>query len=288
MLKKLNKYLLIFLLLSLAVVLNALGTLPDNKLHVKVYDVGQGDSVLITTPAGKHILVDGGPGNKLVSLLGASLPFYSRALDVVVLTHPHEDHLSGLVEVLKHYEVAQVWMEKVVHTTDLYLSWLDLLKTKKIKVGAPKIGDQIEYPDGVRIKILWPKQELIKEESDLNSTSIVMLLEYKNFSALLTGDAGQNDQPYAWSLDSWKSRKKLDLLKVPHHGSSTGLKDEFLEVVKPSVAIVSVGAKNKYGHPSKVTLEKLANSDSKVFRTDTSGSVEVVSDGEGWYTKTEK
>ncbi|OGY28236.1 MAG: hypothetical protein A3F33_02285 [Candidatus Woykebacteria bacterium RIFCSPHIGHO2_12_FULL_43_10] len=281
-----HKYVLVVLLLALALSWSALGSLPDSKLHLKVYDVGQGDSILITSPSGKRILVDGGTNNKIVSLLGKELPFFERKIDMVVLTHPHEDHLFGLIEVLKRYEVGQVWMEKVLHTTDIYLSWLNLMREKTTVVGAPKPGDEISFDDGLKIKVLWPPEKVLEDE-DLNKTSIVLLLEYKNFKALLPGDAGEESQPYTFP-SVWGPTDKLSVLKVPHHGSKTGLSQDFLGLIKPEISIISVGAKNKYGHPAGEIIEKLESSGSKVFRTDKSGSVEVVTDGESWYTKTDK
>lgn len=282
-----SKYAFLVLLLAIGLTWSALKALPDQNLHIKIYDVGQGDSILVTSPTGKKVLIDGGPNQKVLEYLGRDLPFYDRKLDLVILTHPHEDHLSGLLEVVKRYEVGQVWMEKVVHTSDIYLKWLKLLKEKKVKIAAPRVGDEVKFGDGLTLMVIWPIQEALKDSKDLNQTSIVVLLSYGHFRSLLTGDAGEESQPYGL-VEEWSKGGGIEILKVPHHGSKTALNDDFLKKINPKTSVISVGANNRYNHPSSDLIQKLESNGSRVYRTDKSGTVEVVSTQRGWYTKTEK
>lgn len=283
-----SKYAFLALLLAIGLTWSALKALPDQNLHIKIYDVGQGDAILIISPSGKKVLIDGGPNQKVLEYLGRDLPFYDRRIDLVVLTHPHEDHLSGLLEVVKRYEVGQVWMEKVVHTSDIYLKWLNLLKEKGLKVAAPKVGDEIRFGDGLTLMVIWPPQEALKDIKDLNQTSIVVLLNNGHFSSLLTGDAGEEGQPYGLTQDDLLRRGEVEVLKVPHHGSKTAIRDDFLKKINPKTSIISVGANNKYDHPSPTLIQKLESVGSRVYRTDKNGTIEVVSTPKGWYTKTER
>lgn len=263
---------------------SAVFNLPDQRLHLKFYNVGQGDSILIKTISNYKILIDGGPSDRVLSYLGQDLSFYDRTLDVVVLTHPDNDHLKGLLSVIERYNVKQIWMPQVEKDTETFKKFQEIVKNKNIKVGYPKENDFIDFKDGLKITILNPKK--VFSSSKTNSYSIVAWGELKtkgveSFDFLLSGDAGEEVQPYE------NTGKTLELLKVPHHGSKTGLLDSYLEKLKPELSVISVG-KNSYGHPALEILEKLKKLGSQVLRTDEKGSIEVVSDGDSWYTKTER
>ncbi|MCL5411487.1 MAG: MBL fold metallo-hydrolase [Patescibacteria group bacterium] len=264
----------------IGLILTVLLTAPDSKLHVKFFNVGEGDSIFVKTPSNYKVLIDGGPDNRVLQYLGSELPFYDRKIDLIISTHPHADHLTGLLEVVKRYQIGQVWLEAVPYKSDLYQSWLKILQKEKIKVGRPKVGDYLNFGDGVTLKILWPLDLKLATEEEVNETSIVSLLTFGQFSALLSGDAGEKSQPYY--------QNSITVLKVPHQGAGTALKEEFLKKLSPTMSIISLGQSNKYGHPAKETLMELESVHSKVFRTDRNGSVEVVSDGRTWYTRAER
>jgi competence protein ComEC len=279
--KKKLSYLTLGLLLSVIVflVLSLPSQKTDGRLHLKVYDVGQGDAIFIRTPQGYKILVDGGPNNRVLDHLGRELAWNDRRIDFVILTHPQADHMAGLVEVIKRYEVGQVLISGVEHTTKLYQSWSEALAEKQIKPRIVKQGDEIGFPDGAKIRFLWPREER-PIVSDLNMASLVLRLDFGEFNAELTGDADSQVQPYT------STTSEVEVLKVPHHGSRTALNQSYLKQISPEISIISVGEKNSYGHPNQVLLNQLLGT--KIFRTDLNGTVEVVSDGKSWYTSSEK
>ena len=262
----------------------------DGKLHLVVCDVGQGDGIFIRTPNGSDILVDGGPDDSILSCLSNHMPFWDRTIELMVLTHPHTDHAAGLIDVLKRYRVLHFVTEKVLGSTATYKRLEDELAVKKLSAQYLFSGDRIDFSDKTEISTLWPTQEWLNQSQlqaangsndsqnlDLNGFCLVQLFTYGNFTALLTGDAGANiEDKLAAEIG------KVDVLKVPHHGSKTGMSDFFLNQIKPSLAIISVGANNRYGHPAQSALDLLTSHNIKYFRTDKDGTVEVVSDGKSF------
>lgn len=257
------------LALAAAAIWLAVLALPDNRLHVVVCDVGQGDAILVTYKT-TQMLVDGGPNSSVLKCLSEHVPFYDHRIEVVILTHPQADHMNGLIEVVKRYSVLQFVKEPVENNTDGYRELTKLLE--RIPVRAVYAGDEIRFKNqGPMFKIIWP--EMGFESKETNETAIVGKLSFGNFSALLTSDAGVIAPPVV-----------ADVLKVPHHGSKYGMTKSWLEVVQPKLAIISVG-KNSYGHPTEEALKLLRDEETKILRTDRDGDVEVVSDGRSYYVK---
>lgn len=256
----------------------AIKSQPDGKTHISFYDVGQGDSAFITTPKNHQILIDGGPDSKVLSKLSADMPFYDRSLDLVVLSHPHADHVNGLIDVLKRYQVDQVLFTGVVFNSPNYTEFLNVVKDKKIPTKIARSGEEIDFSDGPTFNILWPTKSLRGEQvSELNNSSIVLRLDYEGNSVLFPGDfevSGQKDLS-----DSELSDFKADILKVSHHGSYTGTNLRFLRAVDPKYAIISVGADNRFGHPHENVLKMLSNI--KVYRTDKNGDIKVIISSDG-------
>jgi competence protein ComEC len=276
----------IFLLVGICFYQNA--KLNDGKLHIIVCDVGQGDGILIRTPDGSDILVDGGPDDSILNCLSSHLPFWDRTIELMVLTHPHTDHAAGLVDVLKRYTVLHFVTEKVLGSTATYKRLENELSAKKLTAKYAFAGDRIDLADKTQLLTLWPSREWLNNSQlqagngtsdsaslDLNGFCLVQLLTYGNFKVLLTGDAGSliEDRIAA-------EAGKVDVLKVPHHGSKTGMSDYFLSQINPSIAIISVGANNRYGHPAQTALDLLKSHNIKTFRTDQNKAVEIVSDGQ--------
>jgi competence protein ComEC len=259
----------------------------DGKLRVIVCDVGEGDGILIRTPNGSDILVDGGPDDSILNCLSNHLPFWDRTIELMVLTHPHVDHAAGLVDVLKRYTVLHFVTEKVLGSTATYKRLEDSLVAQKLTTKYLFAGDRIDFADKTSLLTLWPSLELFKnaqlqdkndnQSLDVNGFSLIQLLSYGNFKVLLTGDAGSMVEDKIAA-----EAEKVDVLKVPHHGSKTGMSDYFLAQISPSLAIISVGAKNKYGHPVAEALNLLKSHNVKTFRTDQNGTVEVISDGKNF------
>ena len=262
---------------------------PDGRLHVTYLDVGQGDSIFIVTPGGRQVLVDGGPDPKLLlNLLGERMPFWDRSLDLVVLTHPHSDHAAGVAEALRSYDVALVLEREVDHGASEYASWRAALRARAGPVVQALPGQRIQLDHGLVLEVLYPPERvLVGTSSDLNNSSVVTRLVYGETSFLLTGDIH-------WDAENYLLRRSLHLdstvLKVGHQGSRTSTTPEFLEEVSPQVAIISVGADNRFGHPHpevvKALTEALGND--RVFATYEHGSVEIVSDGASLSVQTER
>ncbi len=245
---------------------SVLPAMGPSDFEMVVLDVGQGDAILLTTPGGHHVLVDGGPsGIGLARELGAELPHWERQLDAVILTHPDEDHVAGLPEVLARYGVSLEHDTGVTKDTHAYAVY----RQRAGERDEVRRGDSWEL-DGVRFEVLWPPDGYSDEAT--NETSIVLRVTYGDVHFLLTGDFEAGAQHALMALDDVSA----DVLKVPHHGSKTTAAD-FLDAVGAQVAIISVGAENRFGHPSAEVLEELTGT--TMLRTDLDGRVTVKTDG---------
>jgi competence protein ComEC len=275
--------LLAFILIWLAVL-----QLPDGHLHVAFLDVGQGDAILITTPQGRQILVDGGPGSSaLTSALGQRMPFWDRSIDLVVLTHADTDHISGLVEVLQRYDVGG-WLDSGLPADDpAYLQCQALLDNAHVPHHAVRIGDSLDLGRGVAIDVLHPQRQGAQAgDAQDNDNSVVLKLTWNQTSFLLTGDLeAQGESELLQSGHSLAA----DVLKVGHHGSGGSSSPQFLAAVAPNYAVISVGADNRFGHPDPEVLDRLADVvQVTVLRTDEQGSVEAITDGTQIWIKTQR
>ena len=255
----------------------------NDFLKVKFFDVGQGDAELIITPDKKQVLIDGGPDLSILEKLGKSMPFYDRYIDLVILTHPEADHLNGLIEVLKRYQVGAIITSGVVRNTEQYKQWVEIIKEKNISVYIAKANGEIDFNNDIRVKILYPLENMLgKELSDSNNSSIVAQLVYHNFEILFTGDIEKSVENKLISNPS-ASGLNSDILKIAHHGSKTSSGEEFLKAVNALMAVIEVGKDNKYGHPHQEVLDRLVNQ--KIFQTGRDGDVEILSNGINFFVK---
>lgn len=257
------------------------GGLPDSRLHVSFLDVGQGDAILIQK-SGRAILVDGGSSPQAItSELGKKLPFWQRSLDLVVLTHPDNDHLTGLVEVLRRYQVKQV-LEGVPHQKPLtYQEWTRLIEDRGIKRTIAQMGQRIDLSDGAWIEVLNPESESSQYAgSDPDNYSVVLRLVAGEVSFLLTGDIREEAEA---NLIDLGLELRSTVLKVGHHGSETSTSPDFLSEVDPQLAVVSVGAGNRFEHPRQEVLDRLNGI--QVYRTDNQGTIELITDGKRLWVK---
>jgi len=247
----------------------------DKNLQVIFFDVGQGDAILIKTPNNQKILIDGGPDNIIVNKIGRYFNFFDKTIDLMILTHAHSDHLVGLVEVLKRYQVKKVLYNGAVHTTPEYFEWLRLIKEKKISLEIAKTGQEIIFSSDLKLKIIYPLENLTnKQFEDLNQTSIVSLLTFKNTNFLFMGDLPQAEEEEM--LKSYPDLK-AEIIKIGHHGSKYSTSDELLRAVDPKVAIIQVGKDNKFGLPALITLKKLERKNINILRTDQQGDIIIKS-----------
>lgn len=244
--------------------------------EMSVLDVGQGDAILLEAPSGQVILVDGGPDKKVLRRLGEELPFWERRIDLVVLTHPHEDHFGGLSEVLERYEVGAVMISGVEALSQGYQHLLAVVEDKHIPLWVIEKPEEVTFGQ-VQLHILYPDHSFKgKRISNLNNSSLVIKVQYKEVDMLLTGDAEQEEE---MELVKAGADLKADILKVGHHGSETSSTELFLAAVQPTLAVISSGVGNKYGHPSPRTVKRLERLGIPLRRTDTEGTIHLHTDG---------
>lgn len=251
-------------------------------LRVTFFDVGQGDGILIETPLGNQILIDGGPSEKIVAKLGQTLPFWDRSIDMLILTHPHADHIDGLLEVLKRYDVNMVMESGVAHSIPEYREWHTLLKEKNVRVVLARRGQMIDAGGGARLMVLAPFEDYFEQSpNNIHNAMVVSRLVYGSGSILFMGDAEKMVEYRLVHDSSGIGSETLhsDILKVGHHGSKTSTTDEFLRAVTPSYAIISVGRKNRYGHPYQEVLYHLISFGSTILRTDQDGDIQFINEG---------
>jgi len=268
----------------------AAATMPDDNLHISFLDVGQGDAILIQK-GNQQVLVDGGPRPQAISLgLGNKMPFWDRTIDLVVLTHPGADHATGLVEVLQRYKVKQVLYPDLDFKSDIYDEWLRLIKEKNIKYTIAQAGQQIDLGDGVVVKVLNPQIPLLTgTESDIDNNGVVLSISMGEVSFLLTADIMWEAE---FELTARRANLNSTVLKVGHHGSDTSTTQEFLAVVSPQLAVISVGKDNPFGHPSDEVMERLKEKlgSENIYqtydaKTNEHHTIEFITDGERLWVK---
>lgn len=249
----------------------------DGRLHIVFCDVGQGDAIFMRTPKGVDILVDGGPNDKVLNCLNRHMPFWDREIEIVFATHPDADHITGLLEVIKSYKVLSFDTTQKSRGTKVFRALEEAIGFQKIPKRYLFSEDQFRLSDGVVIKSLWPTRNFVSSNSnseDANSFSLVQLVSFGKFNMLLTGDIE------AGSLNTLASGLPLNILKLPHHGSKTGVDEKTFELLKPAMTIVSSGKNNRYHHPHPSVISLLKKYNLEYKRTDIDGEIEVITNGQ--------
>lgn len=270
--------------LTASLAMTTLATLPDGRLHVIVMDVGQGDGILVMTPTGRSMLVDAGPDpDQTLRQLGAAMPWWRRSIDVLVLTHPHQDHVGGFPEVLRRFRVATILDSGRPYQNPTYDRFLELSRAEPgATYRLARAGQRIDLDQRTTFEIWYPSSADAARPllgADINNASIVGLLQVGGFSALLTGDA---KAPVEELMARRSMLRSIDVLKVGHHGSSSGTAPGFVAQVQPAAGLISVGAGNPYGHPAPITIRTLRAAGVQVLRTDLDGAIAVETDGTSW------
>ncbi len=275
------------------------GQIPGEKAKMVVCDVGQGDAILIIKGR-NQVLVDGGPsGEKVLACLGEHVPFWDRTIELIVLSNTDYDHLNGLSSVVERYEVIQFVTSDGVHSSDSLSKLIDRLDLSRIKVVAVERGDVIKVGQGdtmsqLIFEVLWPPMtnqqnvaifsgqmdKLHREQilgasakrGDLNERSVVLYLLEGGVKVLLNADSGDQTEKELIKLGNLPD---IDILKVGHHGSKYASTTEYLDKIKPELAVISVGAKNSYGHPTNETLDRLQQIGAQIQRTDQEGTIVI-------------
>ena len=252
----------------------------NQKLEIHFLDVGQGDSCFIVTPHNKTILVDGGGSTSSSFDVGKDtlIPYildrgYTK-IDYIFISHFDQDHVGGILTVLQELRVGKIYINKQGVNSQNYEKFLEIVSEKKLDVQVVKAGDKILI-DNLSFNILWPTEKQISENI-LNNNAIVMKLHYRNFSMLFTGDIEEPAEKAI--LNTYKNKLEIfqsTILKVAHHGSKSSSTQEFLDVVKPKIALIGVGENNLFGHPNAHVIERLEECGIKAFRTDESGEINV-------------
>jgi competence protein ComEC len=275
----------------------------DGKLHIVFCDVGQGDAIYIRFPDGRDGLIDGGPINRVLRCIGKHMAFWDRTIEFVVLTHPHEDHFKGIIEVLKRYKVETIIVPVVENAESLF--YADLVKqiiSEKALVKNLYQGNKVEFTfkesragnhNSIVFTSLWPTKDWVADNTispltdgvmtvkttykDLNDFSQVFQLSYGQFDVLFTGDA-EKDTLQSLVDKDFIPQNTIEIIKVPHQGNKNALSEKLVSYIRPQLGVVMVG-KNSYGHPDKQTINMLESEGAIVKRTDKDGDVEIVSDG---------
>lgn len=253
----------------------------DGLLHVWFLDVGQGDAIFIQAPNGNQVLIDGGPDNKVLQELGRLMPFSDHSIDAVVLTHPHADHMRGLIEVLKSYEVGTVLENKIPCNSPECLEW-DRAEQKSETVQA-EAGQVVDLGNGVKLTVVYARQPDARANAAKNAHDYMLVaeLEYGGESVLFTGDAEKKIEQAIITDGGLRAQ----FLKVGHHGSKTSTTAQFLTSIRPELAFIELGARNQYSFPHPEVIKRLEDLGIKYYRTDISGTVELVLDGNNFSVK---
>jgi competence protein ComEC len=255
-------------------------------LTVLFLDIGQGDATLMRSPGGRTMLIDGGNGPSDADnvILPALQAWGSDRLDVMVITHPDQDHIGGLPRVVEAVPVGQVVLTGQVHTTQTYERLLTAIRDKRLPAVRARGGVSLDFDPALTTSILGPTDALV-ESDDTNNASIVIRMSYGSVTFLFIGDAEETEEEVI--LNSGAD-VHAQILKVGHHGSRNSTSPDWLQAVSPQVGIISVGENNRYGHPHPEVLQWLSQFGVKVYRTDQQGTITVTTDGTTYEVSTER
>ncbi|MEC9489919.1 MAG: MBL fold metallo-hydrolase [Halanaerobiales bacterium] len=276
-----NKLVLFLLLLSLILIFSINTTAQNLKIHF--IDVGQGDSILIEAAGGQNILVDGGDRADRIT---AGIINYLRdqnvkKLDYLISTHPHADHIGGLVDIIDSFKVGTVLDSGKVHTSKTYENYLIKIDQENIHFETPRQGDKFKIGES-ELYFLHPDQNL--DNYDLNNSSLVFLLKFGQQNFLFTGDI---EAEVERKLLAENPELKVDIIKVPHHGSKTSSFASWIKSIQPETAVIQVG-ENHYGHPAAEVLTLYQEQGARVFRNDLNGNIVVTADGKNYTVKVDR
>ena len=241
------------------------------ELAVSFFDVEQGDAIFIESRDGTQILIDGGPPNRILPLLGERMSYFDKYIDAVVLTHPHADHVSGLIEILEKYRVGMVIESGVDYHTAEAKIFERLVKEKNIKTIIIDHPVELNFYDNAVLRFIYPEGSFLgKTLKNVHDSALISELDFENKKILLMSDAEKNIEE---KLVREGKVGDVNVLKAGHHGSKTSSNDFFLKAIKPEYAVISVGARNRYGHPYQQTLSNLEAIGAQIFRTDINGTI---------------
>lgn len=253
----------------------------DKNFHLIFCDVGQGDGILLRTPKGIDIIIDGGPKeNSMTDCLSRHLPFWDRKIEAAFMTHPDADHLTGLIGVAKSYNISFFGTSKAPKDTGVYEELMNTLKEEDIPVTYVYKDDALKTPDGTVLTTFWPTKEFINQKSsETNDYSVTQLVAFGSFRALLTGDL-----PSTYLNSIMPLLDSIDVFMPPHHGSKTGVDEFTFQHLVPKLAVLSYGYHNRYHHPAPEVIKLLKQHKIPTVNT-LKGDVEIESDGKKWWVR---
>lgn len=284
-----KKWIITPLLIAAILLWAAIINTPDDKLHVSILDVGQGDAILVQTPSHQNILIDGGPSPRAIDLeLSKKLPFWDRTIDLVILSEPQADHMAGLIEVLRNYKIKQIIEPDIAYNSTSYQQWRSLVETEEVGHQFAHAGQKIDLGDGIKVDVLNPPSTLLQGTSDdVDNNGLALRLSWDRVSFLFTSDIGKEAE---WYLIAQRANLKSTVLKVAHHGSLTSTSEQFLAAVSPEIAVISVGAENRFALPRAEVVDRLVTKlkSDRIYSTSINGTIEFITDGIGLWLKHDK
>lgn len=275
-----------FLLVSIApLILIFISFSSEKPLRVSFLDIGQGDAILIQTPSGHDMLIDGGPSDKVLERLASELGYFDHHIDVVVSTHPDADHITGLIPTLLHYDVDHIIVSPIKGHTGVFEELEKSINEEQATIHTGKKGDEINFGDGVVAHILYPSANYHGSEKETNDASVSVVIIYGEESVLLTGDLPST---YERELLQEILPKHVTIYKAGHHGSKYSSGDVLLSYIHPEYSVVSAGKDNRYGHPNPEALGRLKAYSQEILSTIDRGTITFLLDGTTVQTKTAK
>lgn len=256
------------------------------KLRVSFLDIGQGDSILIQTPSGHDMLIDGGPSDRVLEKLSEELGYFDRHIDVMLETHPDADHITGLIPVLKNYSIDHIITSPLAGHTGVFSELEKSEHEEHAEIHVGKRGDEINFGDGVVMRVLYPASSFRGSDNDTNSASVSVVITYGDESILLTGDLPSSHEGALLQTDILP--RHVTIYKAGHHGSKYSSSDQLLSYIQPEYAVISAGKDNKYGHPNEETLDRLTTYSKEILSTIDRGTISFFLDGETVTVKTDR
>lgn len=247
----------------------------SSDLRVSFLDIGQGDAILIQTPSGHDVLIDGGPSDSVLARLDKQMHFFDHHIDMIISTHDDADHMTGLIPVLAKYDVDQIIRSSVRGTTELVHVFASSSEEENALMHAGEKGGVIDFGDGVVMRILYPMPNT-SPNTDTNDASVCVVITYGEHSFLLTGDLPSTYEP---RLIGGDLPRHVTVFKAGHHGSKTSSGETLLSYIRPEYAVISAGENNRYGHPHEETLGRLATYAKETLSTIASGTIMFETDG---------
>ena len=250
--------------------------LQEGQLRVHFLDVGQGDCILIQTADGRNVLIDAGDVDTGRTAANYLMKNGVHRIDLLIITHAHADHIGGLPEILERFGVSEVLDAGLPHGSQAYRDVLARIESRRIAYEKAVQGMRVGVGGDLTAEVLWPPKDYDGGDDVLNNASVVVRMQFREVSFLFTGDIEKEAEG---QLLASGQNLESTVLKVAHHGSDSSTSNEFIQVVKPAYAVISVGENNEYGHPAHSTLSRLSAIGAKVYRTDEQGTIVFTTDG---------